>query len=548
MGVSRRSFMAGAGRTAIASAFAAPALASPDSRPQPGWLADAVLYQIYPQSFADSNGDGIGDLAGIADHLDHLSWLGVTAVWLNPVFVSPFTDAGYDVADYLTVAPRYGTNEDLARLVGAARKRGIRVLLDLVVGHTSDQHPWFRNSLHDDSDRRYIWASPDQLPGGELPEDFVPSPGPRKGAFRKNFYATQPAINFGYARPRDGEPWREPVDAEGPKRNRAAVREIMAHWLDIGVSGFRCDMAFSLVKDDPGYVETGKLWNELRGWLDRKYPDSALIAEWGDPATSIPGGFNADFLFHFGGPGDGAPWKSLWKEHPFFGAEGTGTARIFVDAWEKAHASTRELGYISLPTANHDDADRLNNGVRTRAELPAAFAFWLTWPTVPAIYYGEEIGMRMLDGLPDKEGSNGRQRNRTPMQWNTGANAGFSTAAPEKLYLPIDPDPGRPDVAGERAKPGSLLNFVHRMIALRKANPEFGALGSVRVFGTGYPLTYLRGDRYLVTVNPRRETARITVEDPRLPGARAIENSGTHVEGGNLTVHGFGYAILDLNG
>jgi len=190
----------------------------------PTWLNDAVLYQIYPQCFADSNGDGIGDLRGIAEHLDYLGWLGVTAVWLNPCFVSPMRDAGYDVADYFTIDPRYGNHDDLVELVDRARARGIRVLLDLVPGHTADTHPWFVTSAHDPSDHRYIWAAPD---GGRLPKGFVPSPGTRPGGYLPNFFDFQPALNFGYARQEPAEPWRQSVDAEGPRGNRAALRTII---------------------------------------------------------------------------------------------------------------------------------------------------------------------------------------------------------------------------------------------------------------------------------------------------------------------------------
>src|SRR5579863_3212212 len=233
-------------------------------------LSDAVLYQIYPQSFADSDGDGIGDFRGIAEHLDYLAWLGVTAVWLNPCFVSPMRDAGYDVADYLTIAPRYGTNQDLAALAEQARAHGIRLLLDLVPGHTSDTHPWFTASADDPDDGRYIWAGPG--PDGRLPERFVPSPGRREGGYLPNFFDFQPALNFGYARPQADQPWRQDVTAEGPKANRAALRTIMDHWLRLGVSGFRVDMAYSLVKDDPGSIETTRLWREVRGWLDHAHP------------------------------------------------------------------------------------------------------------------------------------------------------------------------------------------------------------------------------------------------------------------------------------
>ncbi|WP_338597862.1 alpha-amylase family glycosyl hydrolase [Saccharopolyspora sp. SCSIO 74807] len=551
MVVSRRSFMLGTGAALTGVALAphsAGAARGASGVDGPSWLADTVLYQIYPQSFADTDGSGIGDLRGIIEHLDHLQWLGIGAIWVNPVFPSPLTDAGYDIADYTGVHPRYGDEDDVVRLVEAARSRGIRVLFDLVAGHTSDQHGWFLDSLHDDTDHRYVWATPDQLPDdGTLPEDFVASPGPRAGAFLKNYYDTQPAINYGYARMNPDEPWRQPVDAEGPMRNRAAIREVMDHWLRLGISGFRCDLAATLVKDDPGWVETGKLWGELCEWVRRHHPDAVLISEWGDPATSVPAGFDADFYLPVNGPGDGAPWKSLWHENPYFGAEGTGTAKIFVDAWTEATGDIGR-GRIMLPTANHDSANRLNDGVRTPEELPAAFAFLLTWPTIPAMYYGEEIGMRMIEGLPDVEGSAGRQRNRTPMQWNAGPNAGFSEAPAEDLYIPIDPDPDRPTVEAQRRDPGSLLHFVRRLLALRKRYPELGTQADVRVFSDGYPLTYLRGDRFLVTVNPRRDPATITVADGRVQDARPVEDSGVRLDGEAMTVPGFGYAILDLNG
>ncbi|GHF83351.1 maltose alpha-D-glucosyltransferase/alpha-amylase [Amycolatopsis bartoniae] len=546
MVLSRRSFVLGTG-AALAGAALLPATPASAASRSSSWLADAVLYQVYPQSFADTGGDGIGDLAGIIDHLDHLRWLGVDTVWVNPVFPSPFTDAGYDISDYVSVHPRYGDEEDVSRLVEAARRRGIRVLFDLVAGHTSDQHRWFLNSLRDPADDRYIWATPDQLPaGGPLPEQFVASPGPRPGAFRMNYYATQPAINYGYARQNADEPWREPVDADGPRANRAAIRSIVDHWLRLGISGFRCDMAATLVKDDPGWVETGKLWGELRSWMDRRHPGTVLISEWGDPATSVPAGFDGDFYLPVNGPGDGAPWRSLWRDDPYFDASGTGTAKTFVDAWTAATKAIGSGGHTIMPIANHDSATRLNNGIRTPEQFPAAWTFLLTWPTVPTIYYGEEIGMRAVEGLPDVEGSAGRQNNRTPMQWNSGPNAGFSSAPAEELYIPLDPDPARPTVEQQLGDPDSLLHFVRRLLALRKRHPELGTRTAVQVFDDGYPLTYLRGDRFLVTVNPRRDTATTSVPDARLRHARMAEGRGVRIEGATVTVEGFGYAVLDL--
>jgi hypothetical protein len=196
------------------------------------WPADAVLYEIYPQSVADSDGDGVGDLRGVIEHLDHLGWLGVDTIWFNPLLDSPFVDAGYDVADYLRVAPRYGTNHDLVELVGKARDRGIRVLLDLVAGHTSLEHPWFQAELHADGPHpdgnRYVWrGDPPRTAGsGDVPGTpaWVRQPGPRRGWYLKNFYDAQRALNFGW-----GAPAHRRAVAGRRRRARPAPRLQGAH-------------------------------------------------------------------------------------------------------------------------------------------------------------------------------------------------------------------------------------------------------------------------------------------------------------------------------
>ncbi|MGW0699090.1 alpha-amylase family glycosyl hydrolase [Streptomyces sp. NPDC002867] len=525
-------------------------------RPAPAWLADAVFYQIYPQSFADSDGDGIGDFNGITDRLDHLAWLGVNTVWLNPCFSSPFRDAGYDIDDYLALAPRYGTDDDLARLVAEAARRGIRVLLDLVAGHTSDRHPWFLASADDPADHRYIWTD------GDRPEGFVASPGRRPGAYLPNFFDSQPALNFGYARRDPAEPWRHSPDAEGPRANRQALRDVMDHWLRLGLAGFRVDMAASLVKDDPDKRETAAIWTELRQWLDRTHPEAVLLSEWGDPAVSVPAGFHADFFLQFGGPTNGRPLRSLWNNRTgtdnddwdpvdcFFDPEGKGTPAHFVEAWQSAVEAIGDNGFTALPTANHDFS-RLNCGPRTPEQLPAAFAFQLTWPTLPAVYYGDEIGMRFVPDLPDKEGSvlgprYNRAGSRTPMQWDDTENAGFSTAPADALYLPLDPDPARPSVASQRADGGSLLNLVRRLIALRRGSPELGPSGSVEILHTGYPFVHVRGGRYLVVVNPAAARAKVTVDESRTAGARPLEARGIRIADGTITAEGFAYGVYSL--
>lgn len=511
----------------------------PEQGSPQGWLGDAVIYEIYPQSFADSNGDGIGDLPGALAKLDYLQWLGVDTIWFNPCFVSPFVDAGYDVADYLQVAPRYGGNEALAAFVDEARRRGIRVLLDLVAGHTSDQHEWFIEesnrlvqgnppSVTEPLADRYIWTQ--RAPRGEtgaLASDvWVPSPGWRPGFFMKNFYDQQPALNFGYARPHPQQPWRQPVDAPGPQLNRQALRDILDFWLSRGVAGFRVDMAFSLVKDDPDSRETMRLWAEIRRWLDNEHPEAVLIPEGTEPRTAAssssgdPAAFSADFmlvigaehraLFNNQGAGQ-LPWHD--GKPCYFDAAGQGEEALseFLALWQQ-HRQRDPERLAVMASADHDFS-RVVCGDRDATQARVALMFLFTWGTVPSLYYGDEIGMRYLPGLPNKEGSAcfpdhyNRAGARTPMQWDDRPNAGFSTAPADALYLPIDPIPGRPTVAGQREDPESLLHFVRALIAEHR---RLSGSAPPEVLHAGYPLVFTRGDT-VVVLNPagRQVTAQL---------------------------------------
>lgn len=526
------------------------------------WLADAVVYEIYPQSFADTDGDGIGDLPGVLEHLDHLQWLGVDAIWFNPCFASPFRDAGYDVSDYLTIAPRYGTNDDMVAVVDAARERGIRVLLDLVAGHTSIEHPWFQASAQDPDDDRYIWTD---RPG----ELFVPSPGKRPGWYLKNFFPEQPALNFGYARLDPDEPWRQLPDAPGPRRNREALQEIIGFWLDRGVAGFRVDMAYSLVKDDADFVETTALWREIRDWMHEHYPHAVLLPESdadSRPDVGVRGGFDADFalvihrehsaLFNNGGAGR-LPWQP-GPEACYFDAdvsvrEGTAALQGFLALWDARLAEAGQDRLVILSSADHDYS-RLASGTRTGDQLRPAFTFLLTWGSVPSIYYGDEIGMRNLDGLPDREGSVwsplfNRAGCRTPMQWDRDQpNDGFSSAPADALYLPQDADPDRPTVQDQLDDDGSLLHFVRSLVELRRAAPALRAGADHRVLAAGYPFVYVRGGRHLVVVNPHRDVREVAVGELAGVGARSLLGSGVTVSAdGVVRVEGFGHGVLELD-
>lgn len=482
------------------------------------WLSDAVFYEIYPQSFFDTNADGIGDLRGIEQKLDYVLSLGCNAIWINPCFDSPFTDAGYDVRDYKLIAPRYGTNEDMRRLLDAAHKKGLHIILDLVPGHTSVEHKWFSESMKAERNEftdRYIWT--DSV--WENPEGIACIRGisDRDGAAGVNFFSTQPALNYGYANPT--RPYMHAPDSKAATATREAIKDVMRFWLDMGADGFRVDMAGSLIKGDKTGEANIALWQDFRKFLDKEYPDAVMISEWGEPEKSIAGGFHMDFLLHFGP----LCYTSLFRsDRPFFSKKGTGDIRLFADEYERFYSVSKGKGYICIPSSNHD-MDRLARG-RTPEELKVCFTFLLTMPGVPFIYYGDEIGMRYLEGLTSVEGGFGRTGSRSPMQWDKTKNMGFSEASPEKLYIKVDDSPDAPTVASQESDPTSLLNTVRALTELRRSHKALSADGEFEFLFAekeSCPLIYKRfsdSKSIAVAVNPSGEsrTAKISEDFGKL--------------------------------
>lgn len=469
---------------------------------QPAWLDNAVFYEIYPQSFRDTNGDGIGDFQGIIEKLDYIKELGCNAIWMNPCFCSPFGDAGYDVSDYYSAAPRYGTNADLKRLFDEVHARGMHILLDLVPGHTSVEHEWFKQSMKAEKNEytdRYVWT--DSI--WEEPTGYGSLRGisDRDGSCAVNFFTHQPALNYGYYKPE--RPWQQPMDSEGALATREALKDIMRFWLGLGCDGFRVDMAGSLVKHDEDGKGTIALWQDIRAFLDAEFPAAAMVSEWGEPDKSLQGGFHMDFLLHFGP----SHYNDLFRcPEPFFSERGKGDVSEFVNKYIENYEKSERKGLICIPSGNHD-MDRLARSIHGD-NLKIAFAFLLTMPGAPFIYYGDEIGMRYVEGLTSVEGGYGRTGSRSPMQWDNSTNAGFSAAPEEKLYIPLDESADRPTAAAQMADENSLRSEIKRLIAIRQAHKALQSRGEIKfVYAekNEYPLAYIRSceeESLLVVINP----------------------------------------------
>jgi len=483
----------------------------------PEWVHDAVFYQIYPQTYYDSNGDGIGDLNGIIQKLDYVKSLGVNAIWLNPFFDSPFNDAGYDIRDYYKVAPRYGTNEDAKRLFQEAHKRGLKVIFDYVITYTAIDHPWFIESCKQTPNKYsnwYVWNDNVwKMEEGEFANRFIQGYGQRNGNFMRNFYWSQPALNFGFGQPDTNKKWQLPTNHPDVLAMREELKKIFCFWMDMGADGIRADMAGALVKGNDVKGDTKKFWAEIRQIVKEKYPQAFMVSEWSYPKDALDNLFHADFFHWFDGYND-LMQKESWRilngyseGHSFFDKEGKGNIAYFLSKYMEQYNETKTKGYILLPLGNHDNA-RLNVN-RTIDELEMIMAFGITMPGVPFIYYGNEIGMRELANMPQIEGAyKPRAGARTPMQWTLGKNRGFSTTDFSKLYLPVDTSNDAPNVETEQKDPTSLLNRVKKLIQLKHDEPALAAYAEfvpLCAKENTYPFVYARAngkDVILVILNP----------------------------------------------
>ncbi len=464
-----------------------------------GWWRDAVVYQVYPRSFQDSDGDGIGDLRGIASRLDHLTALGVDALWLSPIYRSPLADLGYDISDYDSIAPEYGTDADFDALVAAAHERGLRVLMDLVVSHTSTAHPWFRE--HPD---RYIWADGAGAGGGDGPGGEQPPNNWRSAfggpAWSRDLSAGRWYLHSFYPEQADLD-WRNP-------ELRRAIGEMVGRWVARGVDGFRVDAVQAMVKDaqlrdDPPAERPFAL--PLHGdhaELEHRYstndPEVAMALESLRAAAGdallvgevyLPNAELGPYLGE-GGEGDGSGALDL-----AFGFE------LLHSPWEAGRLRAAIAGAppdrIAWVLSNHDFS-RL--ATRLGPERAAAAAvLLLTLPGPAFIYQGDEIGMVDGPGGDPPRDRVGRDAYRHPMQWDGSPLGGFTSG--DESWLPLT-DPAARNVADQAARDDSLLALYRRLIALRPRLGEFELLGTPGEVPDGV-LAYRRGD-YVIAIADRR--------------------------------------------
>ncbi len=476
----------------------------------PLWFKRAVFYEIHIRGFFDSNDDGSGDLRGIQDKLDYLQWLGVDCIWLLPMYASPLRDGGYDIADFYSIHPDYGTVDDFRNLVEAAHERGIRIIADLVVNHTSSDHPWFQESRSSpDSPKRdwYVWSDTN-----ERYEDariiFVDTEPSNwtwdsvAGAYYwHRFFSHQPDLNY-----------------DNPDVQEAML-DALRFWLDAGIDGFRLDAVPYLYERDgticENLPETHAFLKRLRAEVEAKYPDRVLLAEanqWPEDVVAYFGdGDECHMAFHF--PvmprmfmalrrEDAAPIYEILDRTPRI--PDNAQWGLFLrnhDELTLEMVTDEERDYMYAEYAK-DPRMKLNLGIRRRLaplldngrdESQLLHAIMFSLPGSPVLYYGDEIGMGDNVFLGDRDGV------RTPMQWTSDRNGGFSRADFAQLYLPplMDPVWGYQacNVEAQLRTPTSFLRWLHRFISLRKAHPVFG-LGSYEPLETNNPRIFAHVRRY----------------------------------------------------
>ena len=488
------------------------------------WWQRGIVYQVYPRSFMDSNGDGVGDLPGITSRLDYLRWLGVDAVWISPIYPSPMADFGYDVADYAGIHPLFGTLEDFDRLVQSAHARGLRVILDFVPNHSSDQHPWFLESRSSrDNPKRdwYIWKDPG--PDGGPPNNWLSNFGgpawtldEATGQYYYHaFLPEQPDLN-----------WRNPAVVD-------AMIGVLRFWLDRGVDGFRVDVIWHLVKDaDFRDNPPNPRWTEA----ERPYDSQIHVHSTDQPEVhQVIARMRRLFDEYSERVLIGEIYLPVERLVRYYGEDESGVHlpfnfQLILAAWDARHiaglideyeAALPPGGWPNWVLGNHDQ-HRIASRVGP-AQARVAAMLLLTLRGTPTLYYGDEIGMRDVPIPPERvhdpfeknvPGKGlGRDPERTPMQWSAGPQAGFTTGEP---WLPIAEDYGEVNVEAERTDPRSMLALYRRLIGLRRGEPalEVGRFRAVEAEGDvlAYVRTAGSGESsFLVVLNlgPRPHVFRV---------------------------------------
>jgi alpha-glucosidase len=510
------------------------------------WWQRGIIYQVYPRSFMDSNGDGVGDLAGVISRLDYLRWLGVDAVWISPIYPSPMKDFGYDVADYTAIHPLFGTLADFDRLILEAHARDLKVILDFVPNHSSDQHPWFVESRSSrDNPKRdwYIWRDPGA--DGGPPNNWLSCFGgsaweydaPTEQYYYHAFLREQPDLN-----------WRNPEVVE-------EMLNVLRFWLERGVDGFRVDVLWHLIEDDRFRDNPPNLsWREgmdpyekliplyttdrtevhgviarMRGLVDR-YKDRVLIGEIYLPIERLVqyygvdlGGVHIPFNFQL--------LLAKWQARDI--------ARI-IGEYE---AALSERGWPNWVLGNHDRPRIASRVGPAQARLAALLL--LTLRGTPTVYYGDEIGMRDVEIPPEKVQDPfeknvpgrglGRDPQRTPMQWSAAKNAGFTEGEP---WLPIAKDSTEVNVEAERDDPASILTLYNQLIKVRRGESALEVGKFEPMEADGDLLTYVRRDResaFLIALNlgPQPQVVNFSnkASEGRIALSTHLDRSGDRVRG-----------------
>jgi len=505
------------------------------------WWQRGVIYQIYPRSFQDSNGNGVGDLPGILQRLDYLVWLGIDAIWISPIYPSPMADFGYDVADYCDVARIFGSLADFDRLLEESHSRGLKLILDFVPNHTSNQHPWFLQSRSSrDNPKRdwYIWK--DAAEEGAVPNNWLSHFGgsawewdeTTKQYYYHSFLKEQPDLN-----------WRNPAV-------KKAMHQVLRFWLDRGVDGFRVDVLWLLIKDDqfrnnpvnPGYLpgepshhrqlplytadrpEVHAIATEMREVVD-EYADRVLIGEIYLPIEQLVSyyghelkGMNLPFNFQL--------IQTAWNA--------SSIARLM----EEYEAALPQGAWPNWVLGNHDKS-RIASRIG-EAQARVAAMLLLTVRGTPTSYYGEEIGMKDVaiapDQVQDPAEKNepglglGRDPERTPMPWDRTLRAGFTSGEP---WLPLGPDHASLNVEAMRESPSSILNLYRQLIELRRKNRLLTRGTIEAVSAESNILKYERrdgSDRLAIALNLAHEPARVSHPSGRVLLSTYLDRVGERVD------------------